>query len=147
MTAGRLTIRFCCHSCIGAKTLLGLSSRSPKVLLSPSTLEDMGHNMSTVMIAGHKQEDRQKDVLHQYNLTGNSQAFRRVAELSQKCSSCSGKPAEGQTLLQCNRCRQAFYCDRNCQKEHWRQGHKSDCCPQPEWRDNATRSSLVAYHP
>ncbi len=66
-----------------------------------------------------------------------SRAFRRVAVLSQKCSSCSGKPAEGQTLLRCNRCRQGFYCDRNCQKEHWRQGHKSDCCPQPEWRDNA----------
>ncbi len=110
-------------------------------------LEDMGHNMRSVVIAGHTQEDREKDILRHYNLTADSQAFRRVAVLSQKCSRCSGKPAEGQILLQCDRCRQAFYCNQNCQKQHWRQGHKSDCCPQPEWRDNATRSSLVAYHP
>ncbi len=27
------------------------------------SVEDMGHNMRTVITAGHKQEDRQKDVL------------------------------------------------------------------------------------
>ena len=137
------------HDSLAAEdqALLPFLYRRQDIAWPSSSLEDMGHNMRTVMIAGHKQEDQQKDVLHQYNMTGNSQAFRRAAVLSQKCSSCSGKPAEGQTLLQCNRCRQGFYCDRNCQKEHWRQGHKSVCCPQPEWRDNATRSSLAAYHP
>ena len=57
-------------------------------------LEDMGHNMRSVVIAGHTQEDREKDILRHYNLTADSQAFRRVAVLSQKCSRCSGKPAE-----------------------------------------------------
>ncbi|XP_063848062.1 SET domain-containing protein SmydA-8-like isoform X2 [Scylla paramamosain] len=31
--------------------------------------------------------------------------------------------------LRCSNCRQAFYCKRECQREHWKQGHKDQCQP------------------
>ena len=27
----------------------------------------------------------------------------------------------------CSRCRSVFYCDRECQKQHWKKGHKNFC--------------------
>ncbi|XP_045617553.2 enolase-phosphatase E1 isoform X2 [Procambarus clarkii] len=31
--------------------------------------------------------------------------------------------------LRCANCRQAFYCKRECQREHWKNGHKDQCQP------------------
>ncbi|XP_071538254.1 uncharacterized protein [Panulirus ornatus] len=31
--------------------------------------------------------------------------------------------------LRCANCRQAFYCKRECQREHWKKGHKDQCQP------------------
>ena len=41
----------------------------------------------------------------------------------QKCFNC-GK--HGHNLPKCTQCSQAFYCDRDCQREHWRK-HKPVC--------------------
>ncbi|KAL7531753.1 hypothetical protein ACHAXR_004216, partial [Thalassiosira sp. AJA248-18] len=30
-------------------------------------------------------------------------------------------------LSQCTRCKKAFYCSKNCQRNHWRRVHKSEC--------------------
>ncbi|XP_066945423.1 uncharacterized protein [Macrobrachium rosenbergii] len=31
--------------------------------------------------------------------------------------------------LRCGNCRQAFYCKKECQKDHWKTGHKDQCRP------------------
>ena len=37
-----------------------------------------------------------------------------------------------QSKFKCSRCKQAFYCDRTCQKRHWgRGGHKEACVEPP----------------
>jgi hypothetical protein len=43
------------------------------------------------------------------------------------CSNCSGTSLSGQKLLLCSGCRNARYCGRQCQVEHWKGGHKAAC--------------------
>lgn len=46
-----------------------------------------------------------------------------------KCD-CCGKKAEamdGGELLQCSRCKMAYYCTAECQKRRWKAGHKQAC--------------------
>lgn len=40
------------------------------------------------------------------------------------CWSCS-KPSS--KLLRCGRCKEATYCDKKCQTDHWKNGHKCEC--------------------
>ena len=41
-------------------------------------------------------------------------------------------PADPAEYSKCGRCKQAFYCDRSCQKQHWgRGGHKEACVEPP----------------
>ena len=45
------------------------------------------------------------------------------------CSACgkhlAGTTASHQNWQKCSRCKQAFYCDADCQREHWKRGgHK-----------------------
>ena len=40
------------------------------------------------------------------------------------CAYCG---ATGRPLVVCGHCGSAAYCGRDCQKEHWRMGHKVDC--------------------
>ncbi|XP_064097940.1 uncharacterized protein LOC135209187 [Macrobrachium nipponense] len=40
------------------------------------------------------------------------------------CANCSNL-----AKLRCGNCRQAFYCKKECQKEHWKTGHKDQCRP------------------
>lgn len=49
---------------------------------------------------------------------------------SQLCDLC-GKPSQPDCkLVRCSRCKAAYYCGRECQRKHWRVGHKADCfCP------------------
>ena len=42
------------------------------------------------------------------------------------CSACGATPTR---LMICARCKTARYCNRACQKEHWRAGHKMECTP------------------
>ena len=36
-------------------------------------------------------------------------------------------------LLRCSRCLAARYCSRECQRSHWKAGHKQVCVPYTEW--------------
>jgi hypothetical protein len=45
------------------------------------------------------------------------------------CGSC-GKLVEG--TLKCSRCKSTCYCNRKCQKTHWKSGHKQECQPPAE---------------
>jgi len=43
------------------------------------------------------------------------------------CSNCQSP--EGQALKHkiCSACKQAFYCSVDCQRNHWKSGHKVEC--------------------
>ena len=41
------------------------------------------------------------------------------------CSSCDHR--ETKFPLKCSRCLSAYYCNINCQKKHWKNGHKEEC--------------------
>ena len=43
------------------------------------------------------------------------------------CAYCSGVSLTG--MKKCGRCKLVHYCDRECQKEHWKQEHKRYCTP------------------
>ena len=50
------------------------------------------------------------------------------SQLNMMCANACGKMAKkGEGLKACNRCRSVWYCSRECQTQHWKQGHKSDC--------------------
>ncbi|SMQ53178.1 unnamed protein product [Zymoseptoria tritici ST99CH_3D7] len=44
----------------------------------------------------------------------------------QKCTFCGSKSRDDNVLLACGRCKSALYCDKDCQKLHWKK-HKSAC--------------------
>ena len=47
--------------------------------------------------------------------------------LDRVCSHCSTQASESNHLMTCARCKSAFYCSRNCQRAHWKAGHKKIC--------------------
>lgn len=40
---------------------------------------------------------------------------------------CSFCEEESPDLLKCSRCKEVYYCSRDCQRGHWREGHREDC--------------------
>lgn len=42
------------------------------------------------------------------------------------CFSCQ-KPAEGSRMWRCAACKSAWYCSKECRKNHWHNGHKKIC--------------------
>mmetsp|Transcript_4929 Transcript_4929/g.7206 ORF Transcript_4929/g.7206 Transcript_4929/m.7206 type:complete len:258 (-) Transcript_4929:161-934(-) len=63
-------------------------------------------------------------------LDGKYKEVKRVKKLG-FCSNPQCKipdrMAERSAMLYCQRCRQANYCSRECQEDHWRAGHKERC--------------------
>ena len=51
------------------------------------------------------------------------------------CSACgkelAGTTASHQNWKQCSRCKQAFYCNTDCQREHWKRGGHKQACKAP----------------
>jgi hypothetical protein len=45
------------------------------------------------------------------------------APASQTCSSCGAEVGPGRSLLRCSRCQVVWYCNAQCQKDHWK-AHK-----------------------
>jgi len=53
--------------------------------------------------------------------------FSYIAETSQ-CTNCGiGSPPNFPKMLTCSACKCVHYCDKTCQKEHWKRGHKALC--------------------
>jgi len=46
-----------------------------------------------------------------------------------QCSSpgCQNQDATGKDFKRCSTCRTTIYCSENCQRHHWKNGHKQDC--------------------
>ena len=51
--------------------------------------------------------------------------------LKKHCANCvRGATRFSGKMKQCARCKAAWYCGRECQLEHWKDGHKTDCIKQ-----------------
>ena len=68
---------------------------------------------------------------------GYSQKSKEVLEglvtsLKGNCANCgvASKDSPEGKLKECGRCHCAWYCGKDCQKEHWKAGHKCDCVRQ-----------------
>ena len=56
----------------------------------------------------------------------------RIMKSKEMCSCCSPmcsveKSDGGKDLLKCSRCKTARYCSKECQRYHWKNGHKQLC--------------------
>jgi TPR repeat protein len=51
------------------------------------------------------------------------------AQIRLACAACNKQDG---SLSQCNRCRAAFYCGKECLTKHWKMGHKVDCLKKEE---------------
>jgi len=44
-----------------------------------------------------------------------------------KCHACDKVDPTGSEFKRCSRCKVALYCSADCQRNHWKDGHKEDC--------------------
>jgi len=82
------------------------------------------------------------------NVDAQSKAAKFVdwfetTQLKRACSYCRKPPqAEDQRLKSCTRCKAVAYCGKECQREHWKLGHKVDCFTPPlQQQPNRSRTS------
>ena len=51
--------------------------------------------------------------------------------VSTRCANCGVSATQlakdDKKLLNCSQCRSVRYCSRECQRAHWRAGHKAEC--------------------
>lgn len=45
------------------------------------------------------------------------------------CWSCGVQEDQELELLRCSKCKTARYCSKDCQRQHWRDGHREECKP------------------
>ena len=61
-----------------------------------------------------------------------SNIFDRVANeqsaVVPKCNSCNRLQTSSESFSKCGRCKEMFYCGRECQKKGW-SSHRSNCMP------------------
>ena len=65
-----------------------------------------------------------------------------------RCEACGAAAAEGKTFNRCARCKSAFYCGPECQKNHW-ETHKRECpaLAQQVVEDAALSARIPAVRP
>lgn len=61
------------------------------------------------------------------------------AEATTKCDNCKKTDT---SLKRCVKCKSAAYCDRDCQKAHWKQ-HKKDCSRLAGMKDSSDQSGAA----
>jgi len=59
------------------------------------------------------------------------------------CSQCG---AECGSLKNCARCGVSAYCDKACQAQHWRAGHKKVCCSDVATQEHVSTEQLCEVH-
>jgi hypothetical protein len=51
-----------------------------------------------------------------------------------QCANCGTIASQEDTpLKRCARCKSLYYCSERCQVQHWKAGHKDDCCKGQHW--------------
>jgi len=47
--------------------------------------------------------------------------------IANNCHNCHNPSKDGKALSKCMGCQKAYYCSKQCQKEHWKSSHKKSC--------------------
>ncbi|KAG8726521.1 hypothetical protein FRC11_015029 [Ceratobasidium sp. 423] len=71
-------------------------------------------------------EDTPQADYEELGYSGELHKTRADDVIMYRCSLC-GNPSA--SLRRCAKCKVARYCDENCQKKHWKKGHKLTCKP------------------
>ena len=83
-------------------------------------------------IPGHSTVPRTFYLMRKAAEEGNNDAPKMVSDMEEHyrayCATC-GENAKDlpETMKRCNRCKGVWYCGKECQKYHWKLGHKVDC--------------------
>jgi hypothetical protein len=54
-------------------------------------------------------------------------AVKAVLKAERKCACCGKRLRNGEKYYKCSKCKLVYYCGPECQKQHWRNGHKEVC--------------------
>ena len=75
----------------------------------------------------------------------NKQALTQSSRERRKCSlpSCKKHEQDGESFGQCARCKSAFYCCREHQRMHWKNGHKIVCKPVGQTTASSTKAGSI----
>ncbi|KAL1659612.1 hypothetical protein GGF50DRAFT_119712 [Schizophyllum commune] len=65
----------------------------------------------------------------QKKLARQDRATRKTLERKHKssCALCEDGPPEGTPMFTCSLCKSIYYCSKQCQRSHWKGGHKEEC--------------------
>ena len=66
-------------------------------------------------------------VIEKVNVESLTPAAYKTRDKKAKCGGCGKLRAESKSKMECPRCRSVRYCNRACQKIHWKNGHKEMC--------------------
>ncbi|WEW55536.1 hypothetical protein PRK78_000967 [Emydomyces testavorans] len=69
-------------------------------------------------------------------------AFHAPIYEQSRCSNCNKAPGPDATLKKCARCHETSYCNKDCQKSHWKNAHKGDKCTFSAIRNNRLLDAL-----
>lgn len=77
--------------------------------------------------AAQPQTDHSVVTSGETGISGGAGSGAGTTVSSHQCAQCGVQPAAGSKLKKCALCRQARYCSADCQRTHWRAGHKANC--------------------
>jgi TPR repeat protein len=110
--------------------------------MDPSVISQAQYNLAcdiiaikkqylNVIVTGHSLLPRQiywLETAKRNGYEGAETALRGIDDdLKKGCAYCSKLRESCKSLNRCSRCKGAYYCGKECQKMHWRKGHKVDC--------------------
>lgn len=87
---------------------------------------------------------------------GEATSRKTEVEMCDNCGKVQARAEEGsdthskelkKRLQRCSRCFGVKYCSRECQREHWKAGHKKTCVPVTGGVEEAERAAKEARSP
>lgn len=98
-------------------------------------IDKIRYNSSTSCLPGHNSMPRCLFWARKAAACGDPRAIQVVAQgermFQQSCANCKKRPDSVTGKLKgCARCKAVWYCGKDCQVKHWKDGHKINCVKQ-----------------
>lgn len=71
---------------------------------------------------------------------------KKASKAKRICAFCEKRPDSGSSLRSCSCCKVTFYCSKDCQRAHWKAGHK-DVCSESEVAPVSQTSTSESVRP